>query len=234
MISGLLREIGGVCPCTGSPKEERHLVGSRGCRRRWRGRGVRRSLQGWDLTITERDAASLKNGNDARRHCPWQGEPGCPNNLRMPAWIPGRRQMTGSHAAMAQVVFEFGEMQVGGKGAAGAKKAHALAWRPWQPHLPCNRQNNKPRKPFRRGLRDGRYKNNKQKGQGAEQAIFSSSKDSVFWPALVFGIVVLRVPLASLVLIKMLTPSATGIMSKNNFRAPSRAHSCKNHICLPL
>lgn len=89
MISGLLREIGGVCPCTGSPKEERHLVGSRGCRRRWRGRGVRRSLQGWDLTITERDAASLKNGNDARRHCPWQGEPGCPNksaNASLDSW----------------------------------------------------------------------------------------------------------------------------------------------------
>lgn len=148
MVSGLLRKIGGVCPCTGSPKEKGHLVGSRGCRRRWRGRGVGRSLQGRDLTITERDAASLKNGNDARRHCPWQGEPGCPNKSAMPAWIPGRRQMTRSYAALAQVVFEFGEMQVGGKRAAGAKKAHALAWRPWQPHLPCNRQNNKPESRF--------------------------------------------------------------------------------------
>jgi hypothetical protein len=89
------------------------VAGSRG----WR------SLQGRDLTITERDAASLKRWTMHAATALGRGSLNAQTNLQMPAWIPGRRKMTGSSVALVEDdVVEFGGMQVGGKGAAGGKE----------------------------------------------------------------------------------------------------------------
>ena len=75
MISRLLRKIGGVCPCAGSPKEKGHVVGRRWCR--W----ARGGVDGGRSDFLNDNPQKVLDGMGWGHWLPppLAGKPGCPN-----------------------------------------------------------------------------------------------------------------------------------------------------------
>ena len=149
MIPRLLCKIGGVCPCTGSPKEKGHVAGRR-C-----GRWARGGVDGDSPTFLAMIPKRLLTEWDGVTCChrPWQGSPDAQTNRKFQPRIPGttKQQMARPGGAGQETSFEvrgrgcktLERGPAGGVAAAGAAGLLLLrARRPWQPPLPCSHHQN--------------------------------------------------------------------------------------------